>query len=177
MKKNKKYSIIPALLRMWRTTKHELFPVIDDFLDAEGKYPFELFYADGHRSWKPIPHKRPWGIVIGSIAFRLKVSDERYNWDDAQLYCKKICINGKVASCGSLATWEKIIQLDEKDFLLLNRFISFLDGDRMSPSTFWSASSATPFQAFAIKLGKQKATSRLSKCFNFFEVRPVIEGI
>ena len=103
--KNKKRSFLSDLiLKIWQQTQQELLPTGDNFVDSEGKYPFELFYDDGSRSWKPEPHKHPWGVIVNSVAIRLRAAPKRFNWDDAQDYCSKICINGRVASCGSLTS-------------------------------------------------------------------------
>lgn len=176
--KNKKRSFISDLiLKIWQQTQQELLPTGDNFVDSEGKYPFELFYDDGSRSWKPEPHKHPWGIIVNSVAIRLRASPKRYNWDEAQDYCSKICINGRVASCGSLTSWKKIAELSPDEFLKLNHFLVFLKGDRLDKSPLWTTSSESFFRAYAMKLGENSSTLGQSKTFGINETRPVIEGI
>ncbi len=177
--KNKKRSFISGLiLKIWKKAQKELLPIGESFIDSEGKYPFELFYDDGSRSWKPAPHhKRPWGIIVNSAAIRLRAAPKRYNWDEAQDYCSKICINGRVASCGSLASWKKVAELSPDEFLKLNHFLVFLKGDRLDNSPLWTTSSESFFRAYAIKLGENSSTLNQSKTFGINETRPVIEGI
>ena len=173
----KKIFLIDALLQVFKTTRNEILPIVDNFTDADGKYPFELFYEDGSRSWMPVLHKKPWGVIVGDSAIRLRSSPKCYNWDEAQLYCRKICINGKVASCGSFVSWKKIAGLSPDSFLALNRFLVFLKGDRLDQLTFWTASSDGFFRAFSVKLGENAIFTDVSKTFSFLTVRPFIEGV
>lgn len=136
-------------------------------------YPFEVFYEDGSRSWKPEKDKKPWGIFFGNGIISLKEPDIEVPFAEAKVFQQDIA--HKVATSGSKDFWESVAKQGVPALQKLNAFIEKLGGKRLNGFCHTS----TPRHAadsFFYYADNERSYTNIGNNYMRKKIRPVIEG-
>ena len=109
-------------------------------MNEKEKYPFEVLFTDGSRSWLPKENSTPWGIILENEAVALQTPLMGLDFYHAQHYCSKIKVGNFGATCGEKAFWEKFSQLNRSAINKMNEFILSLNGIPIEKD-YWTADS------------------------------------
>lgn len=105
-------------------------------MNEKEKYPFEVLYEDGSRSWYPEENKKAWGIIFENNAICLQTSKTEMDFYHAQYHCQKVKIGDYCGSCGEKSFWENIAQLNRNKRTEINDFIKRMKGNTLEKS-YW----------------------------------------
>ncbi len=81
------------------------------------KYPFKIVYEGMLGSWKPIPDKKPLGVICEDYLVTLHDSPVPMTWRRAMAYCENFTVEGIPATAGDKSFFSKIILNREQDGL------------------------------------------------------------
>lgn len=105
-------------------------------MNEKEKYPFEVLFEDGSRSWYPEENKKAWGIIIENNAISLRPPEIEMDFYHAQYHCQKVKIGDYCGFCGEKSFWESIAQLSRSQMCQINNFIKKLKGTPLEKS-YW----------------------------------------
>lgn len=136
-------------------------------------YPFEVFYEDGSRSWKPEQNKKPWGVFFGNGIISLKETDIMVPFAEAKVFQQDIA--HKVATCGSKNFWDSVAKQGVPELQKLNVFIEKLGGKRIEGFCHTSTPRHTA-DSFFYYADNERSYTNIGSNYMRKKIRPVIEG-